>query len=69
MQRACAHVGEAEFLEKRADMALVILDTEPLPNDALKIYSAPANNAVYIRVGTGLDDLGEFDLLLFRQPR
>ncbi len=69
MQRAGAHVGEAELLEKRADMALVILDAEPLLDDALKIYSAPANDAVLLRVRTGLNDLGKFGLLLVRQPR
>ena len=50
-------------------MTLVILDTEPLLDHALKIDPAPANNAVHGRVGAGFDDLGEFGLLLFRQPR
>ena len=51
--------------EKRADMALVVRDPEPLLDYALKIDPAPPNDAVRLRVGTGLDDVGKFGLLLF----
>src|SRR5690606_37612170 len=67
--RAGAHVREAKLLEKRTHMALVILDPEPLLDNPLKVDPAPANHPVHVRVGTSLDDLGKFGLLLVRQPR
>ena len=37
MARARAHMGKAQLLEQRSDIALVIVDAEALVDDALEI--------------------------------
>jgi hypothetical protein len=48
-----AHVGKAQFLQQRRDMALVIVDAETRLDDLLKIDAPPAHHAIDGRVGTG----------------
>ena len=52
MARPRAHVGEAELLEKLADVALMIVDVEPLGDDALKVDPAPSHDAVWAKGGS-----------------
>jgi hypothetical protein len=52
-----AHVGKAQLLQQRRDMALVIVDAETRLDDLLKIDAPPAHHAVDGKVGTGLDKL------------
>lgn len=68
MARARADVVEAELLEKLADVALVITDTETLLDDALQVDASPAHHAVDRRVGPGFHDPRQFRLLIGRQP-
>ena len=46
MTRPCADVGKAEFLEKLADIAGVVVDAEALGDDPLEIDPWPAHDAV-----------------------
>jgi hypothetical protein len=43
MARARAHVRKAQLLEKRPDIALMIIDAETLVDDALEIDAPPPN--------------------------
>jgi hypothetical protein len=67
--RGRADVGEAKPLEKRADMALVILDAETLLDDALEIDASPAHYAVDLSVGASFDERREFGFLNRREAR
>ena len=67
MTRAGAHMREAQLLEKRADMAFVILHPKPVLDHALKIDPAPPNDTINLRVWTGLYDGDQFGLLLLRK--
>src|SRR5271155_2518138 len=64
-----ADVREAELLQKLSDIARMKVDAEPLGDDALEIDPSPADNAVLLTIGAGLDDPGEFSPLLGRQAR
>ena len=69
MARPRADVGKAKFLQKLADVALVIVDAEALGDDPLEIDPAPPNNAVDFPIRTRLDDPSELGQLIGRQPR
>ena len=69
MARARADVREAEPFEKRADMALVILNAKARLDDTLEIDAPPAHHAVVFPVGTCFDDRRQFGLLSRRQAR
>jgi hypothetical protein len=69
MARTRAHMGKAQSMEQRSDIALMIGDAETLTNNALKIDAPPAHDAVDLSVGTRLDNGGQFSLLVRRQPR
>ena len=69
MARPRANVGKAEFLEKLADIARVIVDAEALGDDPLEIDPAPPHNAVDFPIRTRLDDPGELGQLIRRQAR
>ena len=58
-----ADVREAELLQKLSDIARMKVDAEPLGDDALEIDPSPADNAVLLTIGAGLDDPGEFSPL------
>jgi len=47
----------------------MISDAEALGDQALQVDPAPAHHAMHGAVGTGLDQIGEFGLLLGREPR
>ena len=64
MARPRADVGEAELLQKLSDVALVIVDAEPLGDDALEVDPSPAHDAVLLAIRPGLDDRGELGQLL-----
>ena len=68
MARPCADVGEADLLQKRPDIALVEVDAEPLGDDALKIDTPPAHDAVFVTLRASLDDLRKLGCLLSRKP-
>lgn len=57
--RPCAGVGEAEFLRKLADVALVEHDAEAIGADPHEAATAPAYDAVRLPIGAGFD-AGEF---------
>jgi hypothetical protein len=65
----CAHVREAELVQKLSDVALVKVDAESLRDDPLEIHPAPAHDAVFFLIRSGLDDRCEFGHLLNRQAR
>ena len=67
MARPGAHVGEAELLEKLSDIARVIVDTEPLGDDALEINPSPAHDAVLLTIRSRLDNLRELSQLRCRR--
>jgi len=67
--RTRAHVGKAEFLEKLADIAGVVVDAEALGDDPLEIDPAPAHDAVDFPVRTRLDDSGELFQLIGQEAR
>ena len=66
MARPRAHMGEAEFLQERRDVALVVGDAEALPDELLEIDASPPHDAVDGRVRARLHDLHQFRLLLGR---
>ena len=68
MTRPGADVREAQSLEQLAYGALVILDPEPLFDDALKVDAPPAHHAIDGAIRAGFHDLGKFRLLRSRQP-
>jgi hypothetical protein len=53
-----AHVREAQLLQERRDMALMIVDAEAVLDDPLEVDAPPAHDTVNGRIGTGLDNLG-----------
>ena len=59
MTGPCAHMREAELLEKLSDIARVKVDAEPLGDDALEVDPPPAHDAVLLTIRPGLDDLRE----------
>jgi hypothetical protein len=67
--RSGAHMREAELLEQLADMAFMIVDAKAIVDHLLKIDASPAYNAVDGRVGSLLDDLGQFGFLSHGKPR
>src|SRR5271170_1021023 len=67
--RPGAYVGKAELLEKLANVTFVIVDAEPLGDDALEVDPSPAHDAVLLAIRTYLDDGRELDQLLSRQAR
>jgi hypothetical protein len=67
--RPGAHMRKAEFLHERPHMALMVVDAEALPDDALQIDPPPAHHAVDGPVRPGLHDLRQFRLLPGRLPR
>src|SRR5271165_4943182 len=69
MARPRANVRKAEFLEKLADIAGVVVDAEALGDDPLEIDPSPAHHAVDFPIRTRLDDPGELGQLIGRQPR
>jgi len=56
MMRAGADVREAEFLQQRPDIMLVIIDAEALLDELLEIDAPSAHDAVDDRVWSRLDD-------------
>src|SRR5580693_2058844 len=62
-------VGEAEFLEELSDIAGMKVDAEPLGDDALEVDPPPPDDAIFLTIRPGLDDLRELRLLLRRQAR
>ena len=65
--RPYAHVGEAKFLQKLPDIALMELDAEPLGDGALEVHPAPTHDAVLLAIGASLDRDGKLGQLLGRQ--
>ena len=57
-------MGKAEFLEKLADVAGVVVDAEALGDDPLEIDPPPAHEAVDFPIRTCLDDPGELGQLI-----
>jgi len=50
-------------------MALVIIDTKAILDDALEIDPPPAHDAVFFPVGAGFDNRSQLLLLCWRQAR
>ena len=69
MARPRGDVREAEFPEKRSDVALAIIDAEPFGDDALEVDTPPTDDPIDIFVGARFDAPGEFCFLGCRQPR
>ena len=55
MTGPCAHMREAELLQKLSDIARVKVDAEPLGDDPLEIDPTPAHNAVLLTIRPGLE--------------
>jgi hypothetical protein len=64
-----ADVGEAELLQKLADIARMKVDAEPLGDEALEVDPPPAHDAILLTIRTSFDDLRELGQLLRRQAR
>ena len=47
----------------------MVVDTETILDDVLKIDAPPAHHAINRGVGPGFDDCSEFGLLFRREPR
>ena len=60
MARPRGDVREAEFSEKRSDVALAIIDAEPFGDDALEVNTPPTDDPIDFSVGAYFDDPGEF---------
>lgn len=66
--RPGAHVREAQLLQQRRHMALVILDAEALLDDPLEIDAAPPHHAINGSIRARFDNLGQLCQLLGRNP-
>ena len=64
-----ADVGEAELVQKLADIARMKVDAEPLGDDALEVDPPPAHDAILLTIRTSFDDLRQLGQLLRRQAR
>ena len=69
MTRAGADVRKADLLQYFANGTRVIVNAEPLFNHMFQVDPSPANNAILLPIRPRLDDLGEGDQLLRREPR
>ena len=69
MRRPCAHVREAELMQKFADIARMKVDPEPLGDDPLEVDPPPAHDAVLLTIRTRLDDLCQRSQPLRRKAR
>ncbi len=61
MTRVRTHMREAELLQQRSDIALVIIDAETRGDDALEIDAPPSHDTID-PVRTRFDHVGEFGL-------
>src|SRR4051812_37005190 len=59
-----ADVSEAELVQELAYRALVIDHVEALSDKLLQVDPAPAHDAVHGSIRSGLNDVGQFGLLL-----
>lgn len=64
MTRARADVREANLLQYLADSALVIINAEPILDDALQVDPPPADHAILLPVRPSFDDFGKGGQLL-----
>ena len=53
MTRPCAHMREAELVQKFADIARMKVDPEPLGDDALEVDPPLAHDAVLLPIRAG----------------
>jgi hypothetical protein len=67
MARTGADMAEAELVQDLAHRALVIGDPEALGDEVLQVDPPPAHNPVHRPIGSGLDEVGQLDLLLGRE--
>lgn len=64
MARAGADVREAELVQDLADRARVVGHAEALGDQLLEVDPAPAHDTMHGPIWTGLDELGQFGLLV-----
>src|SRR3954468_18194426 len=64
MARAGADVRKADPVQDLAHGALVVDDTEALSDEVLQVDPAPTHDPVHGPIRSGLDEAGEFSLLL-----
>jgi hypothetical protein len=57
-------MAEAELVQDLADRALVIGHPEALGDEMLQVDAAPAHDAMHGPIRTGLDQAGQFRLLV-----
>ena len=67
MTRPGADMREAELLQKLSDIARMKVDAEPFGDDALEIDAPPADDAIFLMVRAGLNDLRKLSQLFLRQ--
>jgi hypothetical protein len=61
-------LGKTQRMQHAADVVAVVLHTKPLANDLCYAAASPQVGPKACRQRTGANDLGEFLLLLGRQP-
>jgi hypothetical protein len=69
MTRPGAHVREAKLLQELSDIARMKVDAEPFGDDTLEIDAPPPDDAIFLPVRAGLNDLRKLSQLFFRQAR
>ena len=69
MTRPGAHMREAKLLQELSDIARMKVDAEPFGNDTLEIDAPPPDDAIFLPVRAGLNDLRKLSQLFFRQAR
>ena len=69
MTRPGADVREAKLLQELSDIARMKVDAEPFGNDTLEIDAPPPDDAIFLPVRAGLNDLRKLSQLFFRQAR
>ena len=65
MTRPGADVREAKLLQEFSDIARMKVDAEPFGNDTLEIDAPPPDNAIFLTVRAGLNDLRKLSQLFF----
>ena len=62
-------MGEAQSLQKLADIALVIIHAKALSDNTLQINPSPAHDAINLSVWPPFNKISQFCSLFWRKPR
>lgn len=68
MKRPGTHVGKAHGIKQLGNRTLIVGHAITIFDNLLQVDTAPAYNAIRIRIGAGFNQFGKFAQLGFSQP-